>query len=208
MSGSSHQDASAAENEFSRNTTPFPEIGELSESEKAAPETIPPEMAISSPSGNSTQSNSAILTAPESSSSGDSADPSFLPSEPRRDADFPPHDDDRQRTVDDGSFAALARDPENGPPVHPLHQWSSYSGNHPLPPSTLPSRHYYRLHSPSTSPAETIQAPHQDPGAGLPIAEIIHDQAGHGHADILHNQGDHRNDVVYDSECDCSLCFI
>ena len=78
MSGSSNQDESAAENEFSRNTTPFPETGELSESENAAPETIPPELVISSTSGNSTQSNSAILTAPESSSSGGFGGPFIL----------------------------------------------------------------------------------------------------------------------------------
>ena len=193
MSGSFHQDASAAENEFSRNTTPFPEIGELSESEKAAPETIPPELAISSPSGNSTQSNSAILTAPESSSSGDSADPSFLPSEPRRDAELPHHNDDRRSTVNDGSFAARTTDPENQPPVHPLHQWSSYPGNHTPQSSTLSPRHYYRLDSPVTSPAEDVQARHHVPGAGQPIADILHDQQGSGQAGIRYHQGDQRD---------------
>ena len=151
MSGSIHQDASAAENEFSGNTMPFPGNGELPESENAAPEKSPPGLASSSPSENSTESKSVIWTVPESSSSGDSADPSFLPSEPRRDADFPPHDDDRQRTVDDGSFAASrstpltcnisCRDCLSASPTPSSWCGPTYRGKSPRSRRMRPSRH-------------------------------------------------------------------
>ena len=77
-----------------------------------------------------------------------------------------------------------------GPPVHPLHQWSSYSGN--LPPSSpmLSSRHSFRLHSPLTSPADPYQPQYHVPGLGQPIAENLHDQGECETSNIHHHQGE------------------